>query len=129
MDVYYQEMRRKSQPDDFLMEKGEITMQKNEATMTPQEHAQHIAHILLEAQRECRADIERVNDPKAQALFETVAEVVGGTVKALNDYTHQTEGVWQQAGYTTRQGTKTPDVSDMAVDVNASEPPPPVSKV
>lgn len=104
-------------------------MEKNEAIMTPQEHAQHIAHILLEAQRECRVDIERVHDPKAQALFETVAEVVGGAVKALNDYTHQAEGIWQQAGYTTRQETQPPDITDMAVDVDASEPPPPISKV
>jgi len=27
-------------------------MQKSEATMTPQEHAQHIVHLLLDAQRE-----------------------------------------------------------------------------
>src|SRR2546429_8805161 len=104
-------------------------MQKSEATMTPQEHEQHIVHMLLDAQRECRVDVERVNDPKAQALFETVAEVLGGTVKALNDYTHRTEGAWQQAGYTTHQGAQTPDVTDLAVDVDASEPPPPVSKV
>jgi hypothetical protein len=104
-------------------------MQKSEATMTPQEHAQHIVHMLLEAQRECRADIERVEDPKAQALFETVAEVLGGTVKALKDYSDQTERVWQETGYTTRQATRPPTVSDMAVDVDASEPPPPLTNV
>jgi len=104
-------------------------MQKSEATMTPQEYAQHIVHLLLDAQRECRVDIERVNDPKAQALFETFADVLGGTVKALNDYTHQTERVWQEAGYPTRQATQSPDVSDLAVDVDASEPPPPLTKV
>ena len=104
-------------------------MQKNEAAMTPQEYAEHIAHMLLEAQRECRADIERVNDPKAQALFETVAEVLGGTTKALTDYSQQSERAWERAGYTTRQATQPPTVSDMAVDVDASEPPPPIDKI
>jgi hypothetical protein len=104
-------------------------MQKNEATRTPQEHAEHIAHMLLEAQRECRADIERVNDPKAQALFETVAEVLSGTTKALTDYSQRNEQAWQQAGYTTRPTTRPPTVSDMAVDVDASEPPPPINKI
>lgn len=104
-------------------------MQKSESAMTPQEHAQHIVHMLLEAQRECRVDIERVEDSKAQALFETVAEVLGGTVKALKDYSERTERVWQEAGYRTHQGTRPPTVSDMAVDVDASEPPPPVTNV
>jgi hypothetical protein len=104
-------------------------MQKNEATMTPQEHADHIAHMLMEAQRECRADIERVNDPKAQALFETVAEVLSGTTKALTDYSQHSEQVWQKEGYTTRSATKPPTISDMAVDVDASEPPPPIDKI
>jgi hypothetical protein len=52
-------------------------MQKTEANMTPQEHAQHIANMLQQVQQECRADIERIDDPKAQALFETAAEVAG----------------------------------------------------
>ena len=104
-------------------------MQHNETTMTPQEHAQHIAHMLLDAQRECRADSERVNDPKAQALFETVAEVLGGTMKALNDYSNRTERVWQEAGTTTRQQTRPPTVTEMAVDVDAANPPPPVTNV
>ncbi|GHO95898.1 hypothetical protein KSF_059460 [Reticulibacter mediterranei] len=85
--------------------------------------------MLLEAQQECRADIARVNDPKAQALFETVAEVLGGTTKALTDYSQQSEHIWERAGYTTRQATKPPTVSDLAVDVDASEPPPPIEKV
>ncbi len=104
-------------------------MQHNEAQMAPQQHAQRIAQMLQEAQYECRADIERVDDPKAQALFETLAEVLGGGVKALNDYRGRTERVWQETGYTTRAGTRPPTVTDMAVDVNASEPPPRLSEV
>ena len=57
-------------------------MQKTETTMTPGEHTRHMATMLQQAQQECRADIGRVDDPKAQALFETVAEVLGGLMKA-----------------------------------------------
>ena len=44
--------------------------------MSPQQHAAHIAQMLQSAQQECRADVQRVSDPKAQALFETIAEVL-----------------------------------------------------
>ncbi|GHO64624.1 hypothetical protein KSC_071280 [Ktedonobacter sp. SOSP1-52] len=70
-------------------------MQGNESHMTPQQHAQHIDQLLQQAQQECRADIERIQDPKAQALFETVAEVISGTRKALNDYQQGSESIWQ----------------------------------
>jgi hypothetical protein len=70
-------------------------MQQNEAQMLPQQHAQRIAQMLQQAQQECRADIERVSDPKAQALFETVAEVLGGAMKALEDYQKRSEPAWQ----------------------------------
>jgi hypothetical protein len=70
-------------------------MQQHEAQMLPQQHAQRIAQMLQQAQQECRADIGRVSDPKAQALFETVAEVLGGAMKALEDYQKRSEPAWQ----------------------------------
>ena len=69
--------------------------QHNEAGMTPQQHAGRIAQMLQQVQQECRADIGRVSDPKAQALFETVAEVLGGAMKALEDYQKRSEPAWQ----------------------------------
>ena len=63
--------------------------------MTPVEHVQHIANLLQQAQQECRVDIGRIDDPKAQALFETVAEVVGGLLKALEHYQTGSELAWQ----------------------------------
>src|SRR5437016_13394611 len=70
-------------------------MQQHEAGMTPQLQAQRIAQMLEQAQQECRADIGRIDDPKAQALFETIAEVLGGAMKALTDYQDKNESVWQ----------------------------------
>ena len=69
--------------------------QHNEAGMTPQQHAGRIAQTLQQAQQECRADSGRVSDPKAQALFETVTEVLGGAMKALEDYQKRNEPGWQ----------------------------------
>lgn len=70
-------------------------MQHDEEQKTPQQHAAHIASLLQQARQECRADIKRVSDPKAQALFETTAEAVGGLCKALSDYQKGSEGVWR----------------------------------
>lgn len=117
-------------------------MQKTETTMTPQEHAQHIATMLQQAQQECRADVGRIDDPKAQALFETVAEAVGGLMKALEHYQAGSEPAWQPSTSTHTaaqrptvehtpegqrlppQGTQPPVVTDMAPDISEKYPPP-----
>ena len=70
-------------------------MQKTEANMKPAEHVQHITQMLQHAQQECRADIGRIDDPKAQALFETAADVAGGLLKALEHYQMGSEPAWQ----------------------------------
>lgn len=103
-------------------------MQHNEMQMTPQLHAQQIASLLRQAQRECRTDIDRIEDPRAQALFETVAEVLGGTIKALNDYEGGTERAWRSSPSVSRVEGHAPTVSDLRVDVDAAEPPPPLTK-
>lgn len=106
--------------------------------MNPQQHAQDIAQMLQKAQGECRTDIGQVTDPKAQALFETIAEVLGGTIKALQDYSSASERVWQSSPQTqqsqqpqqatAQQGAKSktspPPVTEFAVDVDSSGPPP-----
>src|SRR5690348_13573241 len=114
-------------------------MQKTEANMEPAEHAEHIAHILRQAQQECRADIRRVDDPKAQALFETVAEVVGGLLNVLEHYRAGSEPAWHStneqetsrrpvAEYMPKgqrippQGPQPPVVTDMAPDISKDHP-------
>lgn len=42
-----------------------------------------------------RLDVEKVTDPKAQALFETSAEVLTGLIKAFDDYKAKSEPAWQ----------------------------------
>jgi hypothetical protein len=124
-----------------INKEGQTGMQNTEANMRPTEHAQHIAQILQQAQQECRADIGRIDDPKAQALFETVAEVVGGLLKALEHYQAGSEPVWKGSSGTQEtgprptaehtpegqrlppQGTQPPVVTDMAPDISEDHPP------
>jgi hypothetical protein len=42
--------------------------------------------------------VSKVSDPKAQALFETTAEVLKGLVKAYDDFEQKQEVAWKAAG-------------------------------
>ncbi|HEX8035045.1 MAG TPA: hypothetical protein VF510_14405 [Ktedonobacterales bacterium] len=60
---------------------------QTEATSTdPRFHAANIKRMLRDVQTHARDDTQRVGDPKARALFETTAEVLGGLIKAYDDY-------------------------------------------
>ena len=45
-----------------------------------------------------RSDVSKISDPKAQALFETTAEVLLGLRKALEDFERGNEEAWKRAG-------------------------------
>ncbi|HET7035170.1 MAG TPA: hypothetical protein VFI42_05750 [Thermomicrobiaceae bacterium] len=66
----------------------------SEQTSNPQVHAEHIRGMLNDTIRHIRADEQRVNDVQAKALFETTAEVLGGLVKAYDDY-EQRRPAWR----------------------------------
>ena len=42
-----------------------------------------------------REDVGKITEPKAQALFETSAEVLTGLIKAFDDYEKKSEKAWQ----------------------------------
>jgi hypothetical protein len=42
-----------------------------------------------------REDVGKVDDPKAQALFETAAEVVDGLQRAFEHFEQRSEAAWQ----------------------------------
>ena len=44
-----------------------------------------------------REDTGKITDPKAQALFETSAEVLIGLRKAFDDFEQKTESAWKKA--------------------------------
>jgi hypothetical protein len=68
---------------------------QHEGQMTPEQQAQHIHHLLAQAQQACKTDSSNVNDPRAQALFSMLAEVLGGAMRALQEYRRQ-EQQWQK---------------------------------
>ena len=42
-----------------------------------------------------RGDIERIDNPKAQAVFETAAEVISGLDTAFEHYEEKSESAWK----------------------------------
>jgi hypothetical protein len=59
---------------------------KTLGTTDPKAHAANIAEALSELIDHMRKDVDRVNEPKAQALFETGAEVLIGLRTAFEHY-------------------------------------------
>jgi DNA-directed RNA polymerase subunit F len=106
-------------------------MQQRDTHMTAEHYAHRIAQMLQDAQQECRIDIQHVKDAKVQAMFESIAEVLGGAIKTLDDYSGKREQVWQDehaepSTYPPQgQRLRHPVRTDLAaVDVDAAEPPP-----
>ena len=63
----------------------------------PRFHTTNIRKMLTDVIEHVRQDVSRISDPKAQALFETTAEVLIGLRKAYEDYDKQSEPAWKQA--------------------------------
>jgi hypothetical protein len=61
----------------------------------PRIHARNLRAELHELVEHLRRDVERVEDPRAQALFETTAEVALGLEKAFSDFEEGTETAWR----------------------------------
>jgi hypothetical protein len=64
----------------------------------PESNAGHatgkIRTRLADLVRSVRHDAERVSDPKAQALFETTAEVLDGLIRAYDHAEQKSEPAW-----------------------------------
>lgn len=61
----------------------------------PRYHAQNIHRMLTDVMRHAREDVDKVDDPTAQALYETTAEVLGGLAKAYEHYLQRAEKAWR----------------------------------
>ena len=58
----------------------------HDSTPDPQHHVKNIKRMLTEIIDHAREDVLKVNEPKAQALFETTAEVLIGLRTAYEHY-------------------------------------------
>jgi rubrerythrin len=68
----------------------------SEADRDPRHHTQKMTRRLQETIQHLREDIEKVEEPQLKAMFETSAEVLGGLVKAFQDYERKNESAWQR---------------------------------
>ncbi|HEV2655742.1 MAG TPA: hypothetical protein VGT82_12330 [Ktedonobacteraceae bacterium] len=104
-------------------------MQQNENQLTPQQQAQNVAHLVQQAQEACQTNIQQVNDAQAKVIFEGVSEILNRAIKVLNEYSSGKEHTLFVSSHeknlqTEETGTTPPTVTEFAVDVDSSEPPP-----
>lgn len=62
----------------------------------PRHHTIKIKGMLNDAIEHVREDVGKIEDPRGQALFETTAEVLGGLVRAYEDYETRSEEAWRE---------------------------------
>jgi hypothetical protein len=78
----------------MLANKDHIMSLQEIQSADPKAHVANIKEGMNELIQHLRRDVERVKEPKAQALFETSAEVLQGLVTALDHY-----DAGQEAGF------------------------------
>ncbi|HXU99623.1 MAG TPA: hypothetical protein VG166_03910 [Caulobacteraceae bacterium] len=61
----------------------------------PRHHTTQVKQHLEATRDHLRADIGKIAEPQAKALFETSAEVLGGLIKAFDDYEKKNEAAWR----------------------------------
>ena len=62
----------------------------------PRQHVQKMQKALVEVRTHMREDIDKVDEPQFKAMFETSAEVLGGLIKAFEDYGKKNESAWRK---------------------------------
>ena len=77
----------------------------------PIDHTQKIKAQMSQLIEHLRGDVGKVTEPKAQALFETSAEVLTGLVKAFDDYEKKSESPWRTEPATSRSKERTTNAS------------------
>ena len=68
---------------------------KSSSKNNPLHHTQKIKARMRQLIEHLREDVEKVTEPKVQALFETSAEVLTGLVKAFDYYEKKSEAAWR----------------------------------
>lgn len=62
----------------------------------PRHHTSKLKDMLNEVADHAREDVGKIDEPKAQALFETMAEVCAGLARAVEHYEDQSEQAWKR---------------------------------
>jgi hypothetical protein len=62
----------------------------------PRHYTQKMKAVLGGLSVRLRRDVERVDEPRLKAMFETSAEVLDGLIKAFDDYEKKNEPAWRR---------------------------------
>ena len=65
------------------------------ASKDPRAHTANVRKEFRELVEHLRDDINKIDEPKAQALFETAAEVISGLETAFKHYEDKSEEAWK----------------------------------
>ena len=65
------------------------------ASKDPRAHTANVRKEFGELIEHLRADLNKIDEPKAQALFETAAEVISGLDTAFQHYEQKSEKAWK----------------------------------
>ena len=84
---------------------------KPSSETSPIHHTQKIKARMRQLVDHLREDVGKVAEPKAQALFETSAEVLTGLVKAFDDYEKKGEEAWRTEPMASRPKERTTNAS------------------
>jgi hypothetical protein len=61
----------------------------------PRRHTMKCRARMTDLAQHLREDVQKVDDPRAKAMFETAAEVLLGLGKAFADFEERTEPAWR----------------------------------
>lgn len=65
------------------------------ASKHPSAHTANVRKQFRDLIDHLRGDIDKMTEPKAQALFETTAEVISGFDTAFKHYEEKSENAWK----------------------------------
>ena len=65
------------------------------ASKDPRAHTANVRKEFRELIEHLRGDVNKIDEPKAQALFEAAAEVISGLDTALKHYEEKSEKAWK----------------------------------
>ena len=65
------------------------------ASKDPRAHTTNVRKEFRELIEHLRSDVNKIDEPKAQALFETAAEVISGLDTAFKHYEEKSEEAWK----------------------------------
>jgi hypothetical protein len=99
ISLFIRKFRHRRTLEQHLLHEVEETMSDRMrfSEDDPRHHTVKLKQMLSDVVDHAREDVSKVTDPKAQALFETTAEVLIGLRNAYEDFEQKNETAWRRA--------------------------------